>query len=276
MSNQRAVIDLIKRLSGQSNVLTIPRIFIHLTGDIKAALFLNQCIYWSDKTKREDGFFYKTAEEWEEETGLSRTEQVGARKKASEFVDTKIKRANGAPTLHYRVDFEKLANSILMFSEIHKTSNSENPQNELQDLSNSELQETSKTLTEITQEITSGGAEKSAKQPKPKKAKLKDERLEHPAIKCAHAVGGKFPPKELWDDIIKTVGDSPDGEYMAVCRKEWVRRGYNPNAWTWLTEWYVNHSAPVNGSNGKQNGRADTTIVTPAPAQREKETGVYL
>jgi hypothetical protein len=154
MSSQKTVIELIKRISGQSNILTIPRIFIHLTGDIKAALFLSQCVYWSDKTKREDGFFYKCAEEWEEETGLTRTELTGARKRAADYVETKVMRANGAPTLHYRVDFDKLANSIFMFYENQKTSNSENPQNDLQESSKSDLQESSKSLTETTHEIT--------------------------------------------------------------------------------------------------------------------------
>jgi hypothetical protein len=29
----------------------------------------------------------------------------------------------------------------------------------------------------------------------------------------------------------------PDPEKLAVCYREWLRRGYNPSAWTWVM-WY--------------------------------------
>ncbi len=107
-SNHSNVIKFIKDLTGQSNVLTIPRAFIKITGDIKAALFLSQCIYWSDKTDRKDGYFYKDYADWEDETGLTRKELDAARKKTTQFVKTKLLKANGAPTLHYSVDMEGL------------------------------------------------------------------------------------------------------------------------------------------------------------------------
>ncbi|MBJ6911615.1 hypothetical protein JG661_20320, partial [Vibrio cholerae] len=43
-------------------------------------MFLSQSLYWSRRTN-ESGWFYKTQEEWEEETGLSRREQDSARKR---------------------------------------------------------------------------------------------------------------------------------------------------------------------------------------------------
>ena len=72
------------------------------------------------------------------------------------------------------------------------------------------------------------------------KKQRRDSRSDHPAILCIRGLVGKYPPKELYDDAIKILGDSPDGEKLAACRKEWIQRGYNPNAWTWLTEWYQN------------------------------------
>ena len=62
---------LIAHFSGQNNILTIPRPFIHFCGGINAALFLSQLLYWTDRAKRADGFIYKSYKEWQEEIGLS-------------------------------------------------------------------------------------------------------------------------------------------------------------------------------------------------------------
>ena len=67
-----------------------------------------------------------------------------------------------------------------------------------------------------------------------------DPRSKTPAIQCAKAVnGGRYPPLELYDDIIRILGPTPDGPRLAACRKEWLARGYNPQSWKWLLEWYV-------------------------------------
>lgn len=57
-------------------------VFADLTGTVGAALMLSQAFYWSDgRTTEDDGWFYKTANEWQAETRLSRREQEGAREK---------------------------------------------------------------------------------------------------------------------------------------------------------------------------------------------------
>lgn len=68
-----------------------------------------------------------------------------------------------------------------------------------------------------------------------------DPRSAHPAIQAARAATGarKYPPFELYDAIIAALGESPDCERLDRCRQAWVTRGYNPNAWTWATEWYA-------------------------------------
>ena len=50
-------------------------------GGVNAAIFLCQLIYWDEKADNEELGVYKTADEWESETGLSYREQAGARKK---------------------------------------------------------------------------------------------------------------------------------------------------------------------------------------------------
>lgn len=59
------------------------REFVKFTGSVTAALLLSQALYWSKKTDYRP--FYKTIEEWSEETGMSRAEIDTARKKLREI-----------------------------------------------------------------------------------------------------------------------------------------------------------------------------------------------
>lgn len=115
MSNYKAMRELTRRLSGQENVFTVPRIYVQYTGDLTTAVLLNQIVFYSDKSKRRDGFFYKTYEEWEKEICLSKRQVRYATDKLKELgiVETKIKKANGAPTVHYKLDYDKLVDSIV-------------------------------------------------------------------------------------------------------------------------------------------------------------------
>ena len=90
-----------------------------ILGNIEAAIYYQQLIYWSDKGSRDDGFIYKTKEDIEQETTLSRFQQDRCRKQLEEagWLETKLIRANGHPTVHYKCLFnielsisKKLAN----------------------------------------------------------------------------------------------------------------------------------------------------------------------
>lgn len=115
MSNYNDMKLLIATYSGNERHITIPKIYLELTNDYPTAALLNQMIFWSDKTKRRDGFFYKTYKEWEEETFLSEYQVRRASKKLKElgFLETKLKKANGSPTLHYKLDMDALSESIV-------------------------------------------------------------------------------------------------------------------------------------------------------------------
>ncbi|MES9983020.1 MAG: hypothetical protein ABW115_06380, partial [Candidatus Thiodiazotropha sp. 6PLUC6] len=54
---------------------------VRLTGNPNTARFLAQCLYWStrDVVERRQGWFYKTRDEWQAETWLSRYQQEKAR-----------------------------------------------------------------------------------------------------------------------------------------------------------------------------------------------------
>lgn len=82
--------------------------FKKITGSTNAALLLSQAFYWTKRTKDTDGWFYKTREEWMEETGLTESELDGARGKcrSTGVMEEKLK---GVPaTVHYRVVKQKV------------------------------------------------------------------------------------------------------------------------------------------------------------------------
>lgn len=117
MSNQKAIIQLIKEISGHENIVAVPKLFIKATGSLDAAFFLSQLIYWSDKGKGEKGWFYKTYQDWQDELGLSpyQVRQITAKFQINKLVQTKIKKANGSPTVHYRVNMENVSKWIVKF-----------------------------------------------------------------------------------------------------------------------------------------------------------------
>lgn len=88
--------------------------FVDTFGSIYKALYIQQLLYWAPKGKREDGFFYKTKEQLEKETKLTRKQQDKCRKYFEEegILETKLIKAKGIPTLHYKVDF-RLVQKVL-------------------------------------------------------------------------------------------------------------------------------------------------------------------
>jgi len=126
-------------------VFTVPKVYVQYTGDITTAILLNQIIFYSDKSKRNDGYFYKSYKEWEEEICLSeRQVRYSAKKlKNKGILKTKLMKANGSPTVHYKFLFDNFAESILTLCQI-PTLQSVGNQSDL----------LSETLTENTTEIT--------------------------------------------------------------------------------------------------------------------------
>jgi hypothetical protein len=77
--------------------------------------------------------------------------------------------------------------------------------------------------------------------------KQRDERAGHPAMVAVREIKGQFPSKDVWDLIIKTVGDNPDCERMRECWVAWRSRNYAPGNLAWLVDWYVNGIPNRNG-----------------------------
>lgn len=156
------ITDLLASFSGQENTLTIPRPYITITGSVEAGLLLNQIVYWSDRTKMDNGWFAKSYKEWEDEITLTKR-QVSRLIPALQRigVETKVRRFNGSPTLHWRINKEKFSQSIAVL-----LNNPKQPKVTLESdkMSFSESDKMSQSSTENTQKITTDTI-------KPKKSK---------------------------------------------------------------------------------------------------------
>jgi len=88
--------------------------FARLTGSVQAGLMLSQAVYWTERTNDHDGWFYKTQDEWEEETCLGRREQETARKKLRSFDFWHEAQRGGTVrrTIYFRVDLRSLLDAI--------------------------------------------------------------------------------------------------------------------------------------------------------------------
>jgi hypothetical protein len=87
-------------------------IFVDLTGSVPAALILSQAFYWQRRTEDPDGWFYKTREEWQEETRLKRYDQEQARAllRKTPYWEEELR---GIPArLYYRINLQALQNQL--------------------------------------------------------------------------------------------------------------------------------------------------------------------
>ncbi len=112
------IINLIRAFTGQANTISIPRALLDFfDGDYPTAILCNQLLYWQDKQGREDGGIYKTYKDWGAEIGLSEYQVRRAANKLKKrgFLETRLHKANGVPTVHYYFNVATFSESILEF-----------------------------------------------------------------------------------------------------------------------------------------------------------------
>jgi hypothetical protein len=230
--------------------------FARIAGSVHGGLFLSQLFYWMGKGADPDGWIYKTRDEWQAETYLTRYEQETARRDLRELGVLEEKLAGLPARLYYRVNSERLLELLdSAYSSVGDSTNQEsgNPTNLLGENHPTCMGENHQLsiYTEITTETTvyespadAGCADAhdpplSPPAEKKRSTKVSDPRSKDPAIRCVRSMmNNRYPPIELYDEIIATLGEAPDADHLARCRREWVARGYNPNGWGWLREWY--------------------------------------
>lgn len=105
---------VIAEMNGEGQNFVIPRLYVKLAGGHVEALVLKQLVFWSNKTKRTDGYFYKKSEELEQETELSRRQidRIVTKLVKEELIQTELKRANGAPTRHFKINQELIVSRL--------------------------------------------------------------------------------------------------------------------------------------------------------------------
>jgi len=91
------------------------RRLVDLTANVKAALMLSQAIYWTRHGRdiaMNDGWFFKTGEQWTMETGLSAKEQASARELLRDLALLGERRIGLPARLHFRLCVDQLGQML--------------------------------------------------------------------------------------------------------------------------------------------------------------------
>lgn len=88
--------------------------FADISGSVVAAVMLSQAVYWTKSLPPErEGWFYKTQQEWQQETGMTRTEQENARRKLKTIGVLEEKKEGVPCKLYFRINTLSLRKLIL-------------------------------------------------------------------------------------------------------------------------------------------------------------------
>jgi len=134
------------------------RILAEVAGSVNGGVFLSQAMYWSNVKAAADGWFYKTSQDWEAETFLSRREQETVRRQLVRVKVLEEKRSGIPAKLYFRINNDVLLEKL---REIVKTRMAENanqyvtnPPDSHGEIRTSNTETTSETTSETTQDIS--------------------------------------------------------------------------------------------------------------------------
>ena len=150
MGYQKEIFSLIAKLSGTRHKIVADPHLCQFMGGLEGGVFLSQLLFWSDKGAGE--WFYKSYKEWQSEIFLSQYQVNRYAKQCvgKGFLETKLQKANGHPTVYYRVDGQKFVEAIMKFLNLDY----EIFDNGISNFSQSENEKFDIPVTEITQETT--------------------------------------------------------------------------------------------------------------------------
>ncbi|HEN7340372.1 TPA: conserved phage C-terminal domain-containing protein [Serratia marcescens] len=116
------IFEVVQAMSGQKNCIVIPGPYLdYFAGDQQSfalAAVLNQLVFWTGKSSQDDGWFYKTHEELAGELrGVSEDQvQRVVNKLRTKYlpgvIEVSLRKVNGTPKNHYRIDGDKLIGMI--------------------------------------------------------------------------------------------------------------------------------------------------------------------
>lgn len=68
-----------------------------------------------------------------------------------------------------------------------------------------------------------------------------------PQIELLREITKRYPPKSIWSVLTNRLGPAPDRPKLEQVYQTWILRGYNPNNYDGITNWYVTGIPPSNG-----------------------------
>lgn len=227
--------------------IAFQRSFVRLGIGITGALFLSQAIYWGRRANGSDGWFWKTLEQWEEETGMTRREQESARKRLKAAGILEEKRRGVPCRTWYRINFSVLDREIRKAGGV-QTSMAESAKLDGTNPPNSDggIRQSLKgteTTTEITAETHAHTRETlfgEFWQAYPKKVGKDAAR---------RAFDKRKPNKPLLNDMLRAVWRQRRSE-------QWTRESgrFIPNPATWLNQGRWQDEAPAATANDEYPG----------------------
>jgi hypothetical protein len=249
-----------------------------MAGSVNAALLLCQLIYWTGKEASRDGWIYKTAEEIERETGLTRWEQQTARKLLVDrgLLTERYERRHNR--MYFRVCQEQLKTARAARDDHGgdvSIGNEASPQSKRRDfhidrgdnsIGNEQSPPCIKGITETTTENTSqnttesAGAGARAHAPSPGGSASSD----HPHLLLFHDVTGAHPARSTRQVVLEAIGQvharlgrPPTAGDLGKFFTEWCSRGFNPRNLAWLTEWAASGIIPGQQGHAHRTKQAE-------------------
>lgn len=223
--------------------ISFHRPLVDITGSVTAALMLSQAIYWTRRTADPDGWFYKTQDEWKSETGLSRSEQEGARKALLKSGCWEERYDRLSHRMFYRVKTPELSRML-------KTCIRECGEPAVADAEN---QQSVLNRTETTTETT----------PTPDSLILKSDTPKNK--KRPGTVNGSKPDQQTIETFCESIGlPASDGEAMFLHFEEKNWKGINNWQMT-IRKWRSFNYLPSQKRTGQQMTPAKPRYIPPAP-----------
>lgn len=174
--------------------------------------FLSQAVYWTERTS--NGWFYKSRDEWEAETGLSRSEQELARKKLVAIGVLEEARKGIPCRLHFRVDTDALM--AILSDEVLQASAQETCNQVGRKPANKE-DENTPTSGHETFQLACGEAADRPAENLPAITEITQETTQEITSKTTSAVVAKAPKSRA-----KKSGDAEaEAQRQAICREIW-------------------------------------------------------
>jgi hypothetical protein len=119
--------DLLARLQNivrqlnRSDIRTVSALIAKVIGDQNAGLMAVRLLHWFPRAKKVGGWVYKSWRDWNAECNLSQAQVKrvhGKQLLESIGIERTIMKANGTPTVHYRLDENRLVQRLAEFLEI--------------------------------------------------------------------------------------------------------------------------------------------------------------